>query len=79
MATQLLFVFAVQWYSHRSHDVSFAASKFSSNYAGIFNDREIESMLTYIYVWRKTEIEELNAIRVTLAKNIAIIDRDIKL
>lgn len=53
-------------------------SKFSSNYTGIFNDREIESMLTYIYVWRKTEIEELDAIRDALNKNIAIIDSDIK-
>ena len=53
------------------------ASKFPANYEGIFNDREIESLLTYIYVWRDTEIGELNEVKDMLLKNIAIVDGDV--
>jgi hypothetical protein len=52
-------------------------SKFSSDYAGIFNDREIESLLTYIYIWRDNEIGELTQLRETLMTNLAIVGQDI--
>jgi hypothetical protein len=47
--------------SERSKHIGFPfplKSKFPSNYAGIFADREAESLISYIHIWRNTEIEE---------------------
>lgn len=52
-------------------------SKFPSNYEGIFNDREIESLLAYIYIWRENELDELNTLHNMLQENIAIVENDI--
>lgn len=48
-------------------------SKFSSDYKGLFNDREIESLLTYIHLWRVSERDELELIRNNLLQNLSIL------
>ncbi len=53
-------------------------SKFKSDYNGIFNDRETESTLTYIYMWRLEEIKGLQSIRENLLKNIAIVKKELE-
>jgi hypothetical protein len=52
-------------------------SKFQSDYPGIFNDRGLESLLTYIYIWRDNEMEELNELSNMLSRNISIVEKDI--
>jgi len=76
------YVFAVSKYlsvSARSkylgHNLS--ESKFESDYAGVFNDREIESVLAYIYTWRETELKELNKLHQLLLDAIVLVDKEI--
>ncbi len=52
-------------------------SKFKSDYASLFNDREVESLLSYIYIWREDEKQELNKLHAIILKNIAIVENDI--
>jgi hypothetical protein len=52
-------------------------SKFKSDYAGLFNDRQIESLVAYIYIWRETEFKELNRIHQLLLDDIVLVDTEI--
>lgn len=52
-------------------------SKFPSDYEGIFNDREVESLLTYIYIWRVSEIEEFGLLQKELERNSALVEKAI--
>jgi hypothetical protein len=51
---------------------------FPSDYPGIFKDRELESLLTYIYIWRDNEMDELNELVNILSRNISIVEKDIR-
>lgn len=53
-------------------------SRFPANHAAIFEDREIESLLAYIYIWRENEIHELSKLQVMLSKHISIVNNDIE-
>jgi hypothetical protein len=53
-------------------------SKFPSDYKGIFNDRELESLLSYIYIWRQNEGKELNKLHQLLLQEIDVVDIEIK-
>jgi len=53
-------------------------SKFPSDYNGIFNDREVESVLSYIYVWRESEMDELTSLQKKLSENLAVVEKEIK-
>jgi hypothetical protein len=52
-------------------------SKFQSDYKGVFNDREIESVLAYIYVWRENEGKELAQLHRLLLEDIKIMENEI--
>lgn len=76
------YVLAVSKYlsvSARSKYLGFnlSESKFQSDYAGVFNDRQIESVLAYIYIWRETEGRELNELHQLLLDNIVLADAEI--
>jgi type II secretory pathway pseudopilin PulG len=52
-------------------------SKFKSSYEELFNSREVESHLTYVYVWRKDEVVALKYIQSSLIESIELIDKSI--
>jgi hypothetical protein len=52
-------------------------SKFKSNYDELFNNKEVESHLTYVYVWRKDEVNALKYIQSSLLESIDLIDHSI--
>jgi hypothetical protein len=56
---------------------SLSKSKFQSDYKGVFNDREIESVLANIYIWRENEGKELNQLYQLLSKDILIVEKEI--
>jgi len=53
-------------------------SRFPSDYNGVFSDREVESTLSYIYVWRDSELEELRSLKKKLSENLALVDKEIE-
>jgi hypothetical protein len=53
-------------------------SRFPSNHAAIFQDREIESLISYIFIWRENEIDELSNLQVMLSKHISIVSNDLQ-
>jgi hypothetical protein len=54
-------------------------SKFKSDYVGLFNDREIESTLAYIYGWRIVELEEERKILKMTSEFISVVDSELAL
>lgn len=53
-------------------------SRFKSNYDELFNSKEVESHLTYVYVWRKDEVHTLKYIQSSLKESMDLIDKSIK-
>ena len=53
-------------------------SKFKSDYKGLFNDREIESTLAYIYGWRLVELEEERKILQMTSEFISVVDIELE-
>ena len=51
-------------------------SKFKSDYAGIFADREAESLLAYIYVWRVSELDEEQDIVAMMKECISLVESE---
>jgi Family of unknown function (DUF6090) len=56
---------------------SLSPSKFKSDYSGLFNDREIESTLAYIYAWRIVELEEERKILKLTREFITVVDSEL--
>gem|GEM_PF-5706237 len=54
-----------------------ATSKFPSMYKDLFDDREVESHLAYVYVWRKDEVYILKNIKSELTKAISLVEASI--
>lgn len=52
-------------------------SKFPSSYKELFNDREVESHLTYVYVWRRDEVHLLKTIQSELKESLRLIEKSI--
>jgi hypothetical protein len=52
-------------------------SKFKADYTGLFNDREAESLLAYIYVWRVSELDEVKEILKMMKECIEIVEKEI--
>lgn len=52
-----------------------ADSRFPAAYPALFNDREVESHLTYVYVWRKDEVYILKNIQEELKKSMDLVSR----
>ena len=57
---------------------SLSRSKFKSDYKGLFNDREIESTLAYIYGWRLVELEEEKRILQMTSEFISVVDIELE-
>lgn len=53
-------------------------SKFKPDYEALFANKEVESHLTYVYVWRKDEVYALKYIQSSLLESIELIDQSIK-
>jgi hypothetical protein len=52
-------------------------SKFKSDYAGIFNDREAESLIAYIYIWHVSELEEEQSMLTMMKDCISIVKEEL--
>jgi hypothetical protein len=52
-------------------------SKFKSDYPAIFGDREVESLLAYIYVWRREELNEERNIANMMRECIKILENEL--
>ena len=52
-------------------------TKFKSDYAGIFDDREAESLLVYIYIWRLSELDEHQDILTMIKDCISLVEDEI--
>jgi hypothetical protein len=52
-------------------------SKFKSDYAGIFNDREAESLISYIYIWHVAELEEEQDMLIMMKQCISIVKEEL--
>ncbi len=53
-------------------------TKFQADYHGLFNDRGAESILSYIYIWRVDELEELKNLQQKLIENLAVVEKEIR-
>jgi len=58
--------------------VDVGGSKFPSDYKGLFNDRSAESIIGYIYFWRKDEHEEEESLLAQINKAISVVENEIK-
>jgi len=57
--------------------VDVKGSKFPSNYEGLFNDRSVESIVSYIYFWRVDEHDEEEVLLAQLNEAISIVEGEI--
>jgi Family of unknown function (DUF6090) len=55
-----------------------SGSKFPADYAGLFNDRAVESIIAYIYIWRIDEHEEEVDVLAQINEGIAIVEGEIE-
>jgi hypothetical protein len=53
-------------------------SMFPAQYKELFSDREVESHLTYVYVWRKDEVYILKSIQSELKKSMDLVNSSIE-
>jgi hypothetical protein len=53
-------------------------SNFKSDYEGLFKDRSVESIITYIHTWRIDEFDEEEKLNRMMEKFISTLDKEIK-
>jgi hypothetical protein len=53
-------------------------SVFESDYEGLFADRELENLITYIHVWRKDQLREEQAFLKRLDEMLMILDSELE-
>lgn len=53
-------------------------SKFDPDYAGLFGDRQLESLIAYIHTWRLDELGESRKLKALMANFIAMLDNELQ-
>lgn len=53
-------------------------SVFESDYEGLFGDRELENLITYIHVWRNDEIDEEKAFLKKLDETLIVLNEELR-
>lgn len=53
-------------------------SKFDPDYAGLFGDRQLESLIAYIHTWRLDELEESRNLKAHMADFIAMLGSELQ-
>ena len=53
-------------------------SVFESNHEGLFADRELENLITYIHVWRNDQLSEEKAFLKRLDETLIVLDNELK-
>ena len=59
-------------------DYGIAQSAFPSDYEGLFRDRSIEGVISYIYIWRIDEFTEEKQLEKVMEDFIFILDKEIE-
>ena len=52
------------------------ASSFSPDYEGLFQDRSLEGIISYIYIWRIEELKEEEQLKLMMGKFIPALDEE---
>ena len=52
-------------------------SVFESDYEGLFADRELENLITYIHVWRNDQLSEENGFLKSLDHTLKVLNEEL--